>query len=87
MGQLRPFVTGVEVSVTRQELPLAYCVNRSPYVVSREVLLQERTFGIAAAYALIVDEEEGLDIDTPSDWEIAQCLWRAREAGRGREPR
>ena len=40
MGQLRPFVTGVEVSVTRQELPLAYCVNRSPYVVSREVLFQ-----------------------------------------------
>ena len=86
-GQLRPFVPGVDIPEARQEFPPAYCVNGSLYVVSREVLLQQRAFGISSAYALVVDEEEGLDIDTPSDWGTVQWLWRARGAGRGSHPR
>ena len=86
-GRLRPFVPGVDIPEARQELPPAYCVNGCLYVGSREVLLQERAFGISSAYALVVDEEEGLDIDTPSHWGTVQWLWRAREAGRGSHPR
>ena len=80
-GVLVPFVPG-RVPAQRQQLPPAFRVNGALYIATPRTLRRSRTFYSARTRALVLDEVEGLDIDTPFDLVVARALWSARAAGR-----
>jgi len=77
-GFLGPFICGVEVPRSRQELPPAYVLNGVLYVARTSTLRRCRSFYGDRAHALVVSDQEGLDIDTPMDWDIAEFFWNRR---------
>lgn len=73
-GTLSDFVAGADVPVSRQELPPVFRVNGAVYVATVDTLRSARSFHSRRTRALVIDEREALDIDTPLDWEIASGL-------------
>lgn len=82
-GCLHPFLEGVEVPASRQQLPPAYQLNGLLYLARTETIREHRSFYGARTRALVVDETESLDIDTAEDWDLALYLWRLRGERRG----
>jgi CMP-N-acetylneuraminic acid synthetase len=74
-GYLSAFIDGVEVPAARQDLPPAYVLNGLLYIASASTLRRSASFYGARVRPLIVDDREGLDIDTEADWALAECLW------------
>jgi len=85
-GELRPFVPtevfGVEEAYNqpRQVLPEAYVQNGSVDVVRTEVILERGSMTGATIRALVMDEEDSVNIDSPLDWELAETLMSRRHA-------
>lgn len=67
--------------VTRsQDLPPAYVVNGSFYLISPAELQAYKSFlGAKTVPLLIESPQEALDIDTEWDWKIAEAAWAATE--------
>jgi CMP-N-acetylneuraminic acid synthetase len=83
-GTLQPWEPSVSVPSRRQDLPPAYCLNGVVYLASADTLHTRRSLYSQHTRALVVPEGESLDLDLPSDWEIAECLWHLRhETGKG----
>lgn len=82
-GILEPFVANLETPPPRQKWPDAYVLDGSIYLISTENFLKTRSFFSPNDHALIVPTEEALDLDTPLDWQIAECLWRKRKESVG----
>ena len=74
-GILQPWDPQAQVPNTRQELPPAYCVNGVLYLASVATLRTRRSLYGEQTRALIVPEEESLDLDTLWDWRMAECFW------------
>ena len=74
-GALSP-MCGESAAVKRsQDLPPAYVINGSLYVLGVSHLLAAKTFVDAATRALIVtNKKEALDIDDEWDWMLAEFL-------------
>lgn len=78
-GTLEDFLPRIQIPATRQELPPAYRINGVLYLAPAKVLLNSHSFYSRRPRALVIPEEEALDIDTPLDWVIAECLWEWRK--------
>lgn len=70
-GTMRPFMEGAP-PVRSQDLPPAYALNGSIYLVAPDELRRKRSFLGENAVPLMIDSaDEALDIDTEADWECA----------------
>jgi N,N'-diacetyllegionaminate synthase len=79
-GRLRSFIDGLGTPAPRQQLPEAYALDGSVFVVSVETLRKTRTFHAEPRRALVVSAEEAADVDTPYDWAMVSGLQSARSA-------
>jgi N-acylneuraminate cytidylyltransferase len=69
---MRPFIDGTSLNIRSQDLPRAYVLNGSVFLVAPDTLRIRKTFVTEDAVPLIIEsEEEALDIDTESDWKLA----------------
>jgi CMP-N,N'-diacetyllegionaminic acid synthase len=76
-GSMAPFIPYEEHSphnARRQDLEPVYKLDGSIYLASVELLKKERTLFSPRPRTVITGPEESLDLDTPLDWEIAECL-------------
>lgn len=58
----------------RQDLPAVYALNGAVYVARTADLRQTRDFLMPGAVAFVMPDARALDIDTPADLTIAECL-------------
>jgi CMP-N,N'-diacetyllegionaminic acid synthase len=77
-GTLHPWNPAISIPHRRQELPEAYCLNGAVYLASTGTLQTRRSLYSERTRALVMLEEESLDLDTPWDWGIAESLWHLR---------
>ncbi|MBS0418968.1 MAG: acylneuraminate cytidylyltransferase family protein [Proteobacteria bacterium] len=78
--ELRPFLDG-ERHIRSQDLPAAFVLNGSFYLVTPQQLRARGAFYHADAVPLVSeDPAEGIDIDTEWDWLLAQAVASARGA-------
>jgi CMP-N,N'-diacetyllegionaminic acid synthase len=77
-GMLEDWQPGIRIPDTRQQLPPAYRLNGVISISSVRNLLQHRSFYSAHTRALVLPEEEAMDIDSPMDWQVAEYLWARR---------
>ena len=74
-GGLVPYLPGSGLTTRSQDLPLAYAVNGSFYLISpRELRAGKTFFGSGAQPLLETSPHEGLDIDTLEDFELAEAV-------------
>jgi CMP-N,N'-diacetyllegionaminic acid synthase len=73
---LVPFLQEHGLGKRSQDLPAAYVVNGSFYLISPEELRINRAFvGLRTSPLIIESPQEALDIDTEWDWKVAEaCL-------------
>ncbi len=60
----------------RQVLPKVYVPNGAIYISHVNVFLKEKTFFTNRTLPFIMPEERSIDIDTETDFKIAECLMR-----------
>lgn len=73
---LVPFMQEHGLGTRSQDLPPAYVVNGSFYLITPKELRANRTFfGKEAIPLLIESAQEALDIDTEWDWKVAEAAW------------
>ena len=71
---LRPFVGQGGMNLRSQDLPPAYVVNGSLYLINPKTLrIQHSLFNHSMLPLLIDQPEEVIDIDTEWDWKIAEA--------------
>lgn len=59
----------------RQDVPPVYAYNGSIYIINPRSLESHRAFkGFGAVKKYVMDERFSIDLDTPSDWELAEYL-------------
>ena len=63
----------------RQSFPKLYKQNGVVYVTNKKLLMDKMLVIGTNAYAIITDEEEAVDIDTHTDFLIAESLMRTKE--------
>lgn len=73
-GILENFIPRSTPPHRRQELPAVYRLNGAIYLASVKTVRNSRSFYSPHPRALVIPEEEDIDIDTPLDFEIAQAL-------------
>lgn len=72
--QLKPYLHDHGLGTRSQDLPPAYVVNGSFYLIAPTELRRNGTFfGAAAVPLLVQSEKESLDIDTEWDWTVAEA--------------
>ena len=69
---MRPYVDGGGLGVRSQDLPPAYIINGAFYLVDPEYLRATRSFFSDDMVPLVMPAEEGIDIDTEWDWNVAE---------------
>jgi CMP-N,N'-diacetyllegionaminic acid synthase len=74
-NQLKPFIDEGSLNLRSQELPAAYVVNGSFYLIKPKDLRNQRDFiGPKAVPLLINAPQEAVDIDTQWDFSLAQYI-------------
>jgi N-acylneuraminate cytidylyltransferase len=78
-GHLVPYIDGEGGHLRSQDLPPAYAVTGGIYLISPSDLREGRTFFTPEAVPLVTDDPwEHIDIDTPSDFMIAEWIVNAK---------
>jgi CMP-N-acetylneuraminic acid synthetase len=80
-GRLREFLTGPTSfdRYRRQDMPVLYARNGPAVLVSRtSVLFDRESFYGPITVPYVMEEQDSVDIDTPYDLWIAECLLSAR---------
>jgi N-acylneuraminate cytidylyltransferase len=71
---LSPFVGQGGMNLRSQDLPPAYVVNGSLYLVNPKILRSQHSlFGVSMLPLLVDRPEQAIDIDTEWDWKIAEA--------------
>jgi N-acylneuraminate cytidylyltransferase len=74
-GLLRPYIDGKGAMARSQDLPPAFAINGSFYMVEPEQLRERRSFVDSQTLPLrMEDPRESIDIDTEWDWRIAEAV-------------
>ena len=63
-----------EERIRRQEVPVTLTPNGTLYLITRESLARQRRLFPPRLRALPTDTIEGIDIDTPEDWALAEAV-------------
>jgi N-acylneuraminate cytidylyltransferase len=63
----------------RQDCPEVYEVNGAVYVMNVESLKECSPKRFKRVKKMIMDRESSIDIDTPLDWKIAECLMKNKD--------
>jgi CMP-N-acetylneuraminic acid synthetase len=72
---IKPFSSENACTKRSQELRPAYVINGAFYLAQPVFLRQHRSFiGHSTIPLIMEDQGESLDIDTPWDWQIAECI-------------
>lgn len=72
---MRPFLNASELNGRSQDLKPAWALNGSIYLISPERLRVEQTFLPKDAKPIRMPEKvEGIDIDDPFDWDLAEMV-------------
>jgi CMP-N,N'-diacetyllegionaminic acid synthase len=72
-GKLVPFIDNQEFGGQSQDLPTAYVLNGTFYLIAPDELRRQRSFFTINAIPLLVESpKEILDIDTEWDWKMAE---------------
>jgi len=80
-GYLHSAVPENRVSQRSQDLPPVYAVNGAIYIATPRTLRFDRSFYSAQTIGFVMRSQiEGLDIDTPDDWMIAEACVSSRRA-------
>jgi CMP-N,N'-diacetyllegionaminic acid synthase len=75
--RMTPFINDKPVDLRTQELPPAYEVNGSLYLITPKDLKKHESFYAENMFPLIVESfEESIDIDTELDWRLAEAFYR-----------
>ncbi len=74
--EMKPFMEDGGIHLRSQDLPPAYVVNGTFYLIAPGDLRQQRSFFNDTMVPLVINHpEEGIDIDTEWDWKLAMgCL-------------
>ena len=75
-GRLSPAADGGASVANRQDLPGAWQPNGSVYVLDIEALRRTRTYFGPATYGLTLPPDRSVDIDTETDFLLAETLLR-----------
>lgn len=59
-----------------QDLPPIYALNFAINIISKQKMIENKNIIGSNPYLYLVDDLQGLDIDTPLDFEIAEYLFR-----------
>ena len=74
-GRLVPFIDGNGLETRSQDLETAYVVNGALYLISTDVLRDQRTFFPKDTCPLMMhSRKEALDIDDEWDFKMAECM-------------
>ncbi len=76
-GWMGEFIRPEIFDKNRQELPLYYKLNGAIYIATAHYFRQEKTFIGDGTYALVMDKERSVDIDSKMDFMIAEQLLRS----------
>lgn len=85
-GRLVSFIDGLGTPAARQQLPEAYVLDGSVFLVSVESLRKTKTFHAEPRRAIVVSAEEAADVDTPYDWAVVNGLQRERSGSASAPP-
>jgi CMP-N-acetylneuraminic acid synthetase len=78
---LRPFIDKEGLDKRSQDLPPAYVVTGSLYLIAPQDLRKRRSFIGDDAIPLVIETpQEGIDIDTEWDWQMAEMFLAAGRA-------
>ncbi len=77
-GCLKDFIRKECANKNRQDLPVYYRLNGSIYVADIDFLREEKTFYGEKTYACVMPQERSIDIDTLTDFQIAEFLHMKR---------
>lgn len=84
--RMRPFIQRRQMHMRSQELPPAYKINGSFYLVSPLNLRRTKSFFSYDMVPLVASEPaEGLDIDTEWDWKLAEAILAIDEKDKARK--
>ena len=71
---LVPFIKEHGLGIRSQDLPPAYVINGSFYLITPTMLRVNKTFFVKKLIPLLIESEhEALDIDTEWDWKVAEA--------------
>lgn len=74
-GFLTPLAPKQAVQTRRQDVKPLLTPNGAMYLCKTAALLEQRTFFPEQTLPLIMDDMMSLDIDTPTDWKMAEALF------------
>jgi N-acylneuraminate cytidylyltransferase/CMP-N,N'-diacetyllegionaminic acid synthase len=77
-GFLEQFFAGQNPELVRQKLPEVYRQNGAIYLMSSELFLSKMVFYIPPALAFIMDQEDGIDVDTEVDFLLSELIMAKR---------
>ena len=70
-----PYIENNSEAIRSQDLPLAYVLNGALYLIRPDQLRASRSFLSPDLQPLVIESPwEGLDIDTPWDWFLAEQI-------------
>ncbi len=74
-GRVHPFIEDDEQHYTRrQDLPPVYQLNGALYVTRTKILLEQNRMLGEHTIPYIMPQERSIDIDTPADLRLAECI-------------
>ncbi len=80
---LRPFFAGGPANLRSQDLPAAYVINGSLYLIAPADLRKLRSFLSDDTLPLVIeDPRECIDIDSETDWKMAETILAMYDANR-----
>lgn len=86
-GALVPYLGWQALGRRAQDLEPAYTLNGAIYLVAPDTLRKQAAFVTEATLPLVMDDPaESLDIDTASDWLLAEHILRQREREGATQP-
>lgn len=77
--RMQPFMREHGLHTRSQDLPPAYIVNGAFYLIAPSRLREAKTFFIDDMVPLVLDEDQGVDLDTERDWQVAEAMAPRRD--------
>ncbi len=77
-GNMDTFLDSAAARSNRQDLGTFFRLNGSIYLAEVPYLIEQGGFLGPATYALVMSQEDSVDVDTELDFEVAECLLAKR---------